>query len=61
VSKELDDQNTRITKLETEKTNFKNSGKADAAGLLDLSGHAGFASMELTRLGGAEGRKGNGR
>lgn len=60
MSDDTTKQNNRITKIETEKTNLKNSGKSDAAGLLDLSHQAGFAAMELTRLSGAEGRKGKG-
>ena len=61
MSNETDYHNNRVTKLATDKTNFVASGKADAAGLIDLSIQVGFAGMELTRLGGAEGRKGSGR
>ncbi len=61
ASDETNYHNNRVTKLATDKANLIASGKADAAGLIDISIQVGFAGMELTRLSGAEGRKGSGR
>ncbi len=61
ASEDTNYNNNRITKLATDKSNLIASGKADAAGLIDLSIQVGFAGMELTRISGGEGRKGSGR
>ena len=50
-------KNTRITALSAVVTSYK----GDTAGRLELATAVGDASMELTRLAGAEGRKGNGK
>jgi hypothetical protein len=56
ASEEVTKVNKRLTALAATQAAYV----GDAAGRLDLIVQAGDAAMELTRLNGAEGRKGRG-